>query len=110
VDDQSLGHLGLTLTDLSELGLRELGDRRHPLAEHLGQVIARPHPRDVDHARQQRRALQRGDVAHHPGVSGRGFTSEVGDLRLRDPLQPPLRVAERVDPSQMRDLLAEPRP
>lgn len=110
VDDQSLGHLRLALSDLGELCLRELGDLCHPLAEHLGQVVAGPHPGDVDHARQQRRALERGDVAHHAGVGGQGLTGEVGDLRLRYALQPRLRVAERVDPSQVRDLPAKPRP
>ncbi|MBA3295371.1 MAG: hypothetical protein H0U19_00395, partial [Acidobacteria bacterium] len=98
VDDQSLGHLRLAFSDLGELGLRELGDLRHPLAVHLGQVVAGPHPGDVDHARQQRRALERSDVAHHAGIGRLGLTLEVGDLRLRYAVQPRLAVAERVDP------------
>ena len=110
VADQPLGHLRLALADLIQLSLRELRDRRHPLAEHLGEVVSRARARDVDHACQQRRALGRRDVAHHAGVGGHRLAGEVRDLRLRNRVQPRVRVAQGVDPAQVRDLLTKRRP
>ncbi len=107
--DQALGDLGLALVDLGKLILRVLRDLRHPLAEHLRQIVAGPRPCDVK-PRQQRDPLQRGDVAHHASVGRERLAREVGDLRLRDPLQPPAGVAERVNPPQILDLLTKPRP
>lgn len=45
-----------------------------------------------------------------PASAAWASPAEVGDLRLRHPVQPRLGVAERVDASQVRDLAAEPRP
>jgi hypothetical protein len=54
--------------------------------------------------------FQRRDLPHHVGVSSRGLSSEVSDLRLRDPLQPHPGIPERIDPPQMLHLLPKPRP
>src|SRR5450755_1489273 len=54
--------------------------------------------------------LQRRDLPHDVGVSSRGLPGEVGDLRLRDPLQPRPGIAERVDPSKVLHLLPKPGP
>jgi hypothetical protein len=80
-DDQPLADLRLALADLRKLGLRELRDRRHPLAEHLRQIITRPRPRDVNHARQQRDPLQRRDLPHHVGVSSHRSISNATLIR-----------------------------
>jgi hypothetical protein len=86
--DQPLGDLPPLLADLLKLGLRPLRDHRHPLAEHVRQLIPSPSPSDVHQARKQRGALGLGHIAYHRRVSSVRLAGEVSDLRLRDPLKP----------------------
>lgn len=108
--DQPLVHHPLAFTDLLQFGLGLLGVGRHPLAQHLGQVIARAHPGGVHQARHQRQPLEGGVVAHRRRVQGVGLPGEVGDLGRRDPLQPGVGVTDRVHLGHVGGLGLEPRP
>src|SRR5450755_1924605 len=86
-DDQPLTDLRLALAKLGKLGLCELRDGRHPLAEHLRQIVTRPRPRDVNHARQQRDLAS----AARPSASCRRQQPSLPrrNRRSSTPLRPP---------------------
>ena len=84
--DQPLRHRPLPQPDLLQLGPGLLEDGRHPLAQHLGQVVAGPHPRRVDQARHQRQLLGLPVPRQRVDVLGSRLPGEVGDLR---PARPP---------------------
>ena len=106
--DQPLRHRPLPQPDLLQLGLGLLEDGRHPLAQHLGQVVAGAHPRRVGKARHQGQLLGVPVPRQRVDVLGCGLPGEVGDLRGRNPLQPAGGVAEFVDLVQVLGLGLEP--
>ena len=108
--DQPLGGRALPLADLLQLrfGLLEVG--RHPLAQHLGQVVAGPHPRGMHQARHQRHPLDRRVVPHRRRVLSGRLPSEISDLARGDPRQPRGGIAQRVDLVQVLGLGLEPQP
>ena len=86
--DQLLQRLPLPQPDLFQLGPGLLEDGRYPLAQHLGQVVAGPHPRGVHQARHQRQPLGLLIPRQRVDVLGSRLPGEVSDLARRDPLQP----------------------
>ena len=86
--DQPLRRRALPQADLLQLRLGLLDVGRHPLAQHLGQVIAGPHPRGVHQARHQRQPLDRLVSAPARRVLGGRLPGEISDLARGDPLQP----------------------
>ena len=86
--DQPLRHRPLAQPDLLQLCPGLLDDGRHPLAQHLGQVVTGPHPRGVDQARHQRQPLGVPVPRQRVDVLGSRLPGEVSDLGRRDPLQP----------------------
>ena len=84
--DQLLRHLPLPQPDLFQLGPGLLEGGRYPLAQHLGQVIAGPHPRGVHQARHQRQPLGLLVPGQRVDVLGSRLPGEVSDLA---PARPP---------------------
>jgi len=78
--DQLLRHCTLAEPYLLQLVLGLLDDGRDPLAQHLGQVAAGPHPRGVDQARHQGQLLAVPVPGQRVDVLGRGLPGEVRDL------------------------------
>jgi len=95
--DQPLRHRPLPQPDLLQLCPGLLHDGRDPLAQHLGQVVAGPHPRGVDQARHQRQPLGLLVPRQRVDVLGSRLPGEISDLARRDPLQPARGVPQFVD-------------
>jgi len=82
-------------------------DRGHALAEHRGDLVAGHGPALVDQARDQGPALGLTDRAQIRDVGHPGLTGQMRDLRGRDPGQPHLGRAQRVQAPQMHQVLLE---
>jgi len=83
--DQPLRHRPLAQPDLFQLRPGLLEDGRHPLAQHLGQVVAGPHPRGVHQARHQRQPLGLLIPRQRVDVLGRRLPGEISDFARRNP-------------------------
>ncbi|HEV7931884.1 MAG TPA: hypothetical protein VGP70_06110 [Actinomadura sp.] len=107
VPDQGLDDLPLGEPDLLQLLLGLLDLHGDPLAEHRRQVVAHPRPRLVGQAGQQRDPLDDRVVPQFGGVRRICFPGEVGDLRRGDAVHPHRRIAELVQPLQVREQALE---
>lgn len=100
----------MLLFDRLQLLPRPFGQRGHPAAEHLRDIVAGLGLRRMHQRGQHRDPLLRRIVAQHRRVRRGGLTGEIGDLRRRHPVPPGPRVAEGVHPLQVLQLFAEVRP